>query len=75
MSRRSTRATGSSCSRMDCAGFGEAETRVERYLRRYPDRTVAVYIAGKLAYHVEDSTNGTTTIRRGHRTMYRRRTA
>lgn len=36
--------------RIDAAGFREAETCVERYLRRYPDTVVEVFVDGALAY-------------------------
>lgn len=36
--------------RVNAAGYREAEDAVERYLNRYPDRKVEVFVQGKLAY-------------------------
>ena len=36
-------------------GEREAEDHLDRYLRRYPDRTVEVWIADKLVYRVTEA--------------------
>ena len=38
--------------KIEVAGEGEAEDRHERYLNRYPDKAMEVWIRGKLSYRV-----------------------